>query len=479
MLNRLIGRKGGDISDGGLQTGGEGQGDEPPADPKDVLSREGMHEEDDRDLHIVENVRNGAVTGGQKDASELEVIRDSVKNFETGARPGEKVSRAELKLGRTPSADCQDENHGHLQTTKGMVRSRSDATDATVDSVKTLRESAQTKGEDEPRPFPSSSPPPAAVNLMVPPRTPPPKKSSHLQRPRNEGGDSDGTAPVDVRSRYDSHISIASSAHLSVYHTPRNSRMYGTSSSVTDNESGSPQGTRKLGQKTSVSTLGTDNDHALAPEMEVGQQPPPSGLPQQDARGALDLIPSKTETEAVASPVAADPPKTSVRARRRRSLSTASGQTLAGTKVRANRHLNGGDVDEGELQTPVRRHLDDLPSPPRPIQGFSLFYTSSLDGTNVQAVFEHIISRCSAKWDWDEYTHRMDELHARRRSRLLAGGAGVRRRRSIWENLRLTGRGSGKGAGDSDDDDDRMDEEMRRMVRLSDGKGDDLGGCCS
>lgn len=480
MLNRLVARRGGDTADGGLQTSGEGQGDEPPADPKDVLSREGMHEEDDRDLNLVEHTPNGATNGGQEEAAEHAVKRDSLEKFETGARPGEKVSRAEMQLGRDPSADCQDKDHGHLQTTKGMIRSRSDATDATVDSVKTIRENAKGKGGDEPRPFPSSSSPPPGSSLAVPPRTPPSKRSSHLQRPKNERGDSDGTAPVDVRSRYDSNISIGSSAHLSVYHTPRNSQMYGSSSSATENETGSPQGTRKLGQKSSVSTLGKDDDHDLAPQMEEQQQQqaPRSGLPEQDERGTLDLLPAKVETEAGPQPAIADSQETGRRVHRPRSLSTASGQTLAGAKVKAHRQLIGGENTEGELQAPVRKHLDDLPAPPRPIQGFSLFYTSSLDGTNVQAVFEHIISRCSAKWDWDEYTHRMDELHARRRSRLLAGGAGVRRRRSIWETLRLTGRGSGKGAGGSDDEEDRMDEEMRRMVRLSDGKGDDRSGCC-
>ncbi|PWN22335.1 P-loop containing nucleoside triphosphate hydrolase protein [Microstroma glucosiphilum] len=467
MLNRLIARRGGDNADGGLQTGGEGQGDEPPADPKDVLSREGMHEEDDRDLHIDEHVRNGAVNQEQTEGAEAGVIRDPMEKFEIGAKPGEKVSRADLKLGRSPSAECQDEIHGHLQTTKGMIRSRSDATDATVESVNTVRERARAEQEDKHRPFPSSSPPPSSGSLSVPPRTPPPKKSSHLRRPRNERGDSDGTAPVDVRSRYDSNISISSSAHLSVYHTPRNSQMYGTSSSATDNETGSPRGVRKLGQKASLSTLGKDDDPALAPETEKEQTAFRSGL-------LLEEDSNTRKTEATATPVAADPQKHSTPARRRRSLSTASGQTLAGAKAKVHRQLNGAEAAEGELQTPVRKHLDDLPSPPRPIQGFSLFYTSSLDGTNVQAVFEHIISRCSAKWDWDEYTHRMDELHARRRSRLLAGGAGVRRRRSIWETLR----GGWKGVGGSEDEEDRMDEEMRRMVRLSDGKGDDRGGCC-
>ena len=131
------------------------------------------------------------------------------------------------------------------------------------------------------------------------------------------------------------------------------------------------------------------------------------------------------------------------------------------------------------------------PPPPRPSRGFSLFYTSALTGENVQAVFKHVVSRVGHKWTYDEY-HSALQLQRRRRlaeeAKRKAGN-----RKSIWKStLRLSRVRGGNNDGrdgmidlastQEDEDIKRINDETRRMVRVSDGKADDaqrgLGGCC-
>lgn len=500
MLNKLVTRKG-MVDDGGLQTDGNGMGNEPPADPQEVLSREGIHEQDD--IHL--KGQSNSVDSPKGDGEIAEDIDDKLLP-ETGPRPGEMASRSELGLGRAPDAPTQDKTDDKDDTVKDETvhLEQPPAFAAKAQPITPKKTPTESRLQDV-HPFPAS----ATSNESSPttstsaPRTPPAKaspSSRHLghdlhantklssstrstSRPSSSAGDGSGSS-FD-RRRHESTVSVASSSHLSVYHTPRNSHY--APSSATGLSSYSPTKDKRktrigMGSnsratsQSSIKTAGRHDDDGDDEEEEdaetLGDDTAPT--PRLDQFDDL-TAPSEQQT---------------IRRSRRRAPSEASAQSILNSKQGlldddedVTKQKSKKEVNNKGGKQPV---LQPLAPPPEPIQGFSLFYTSALDGSNVDALFEHVVSRCSLKWDHDDYQRSgffqsQDVLDPTTSRRSLGGTSRkLKNRRSIWKSLAWRRRNSGME--EELGEEERMEEEMRRMVRLSDGKGDEaqrgLGGCC-
>lgn len=366
VLDALIERTGGAGQSGAAPTAAtattNGHGDGPPAKPEEVLSRQGIHKEDDRELGLDNGER-------EEDAA------------------------------ATPSAVPTAAPSSSHDTPNGSPRI------------------SKRTGGGGGLPFPSSTPPKT-----------PQKKTTAL--------------PPRERERLDSTISMASSSQLSVYHTPRNSHFFGST----------PTGSKRVG--------GGGNS-MLTPSSSVGNIAGwvAKGRQAQPVNGHAQAEDAMTTTSIATPRPAAQP--------RPRALSTASEQSITS-------HAN---------VEPTAATARQSSSPPHPTRGFSLYYTSALTGHNVQALFDHIVSRCHTKWTHDEY---YSTLQLQRRRRLAEmEKRKLENRRSLWRST-LGRFGSTRGIGaiemdsSADEEQNRIHNETRRMVRLSDGKADEAqGGCCA
>lgn len=515
-------------------------GDHSPADPMEVLAREGRHEEDDRDLgldsasdanlsgssgvHQQSNIADadahgnlsGLSIGDSPSVPEAEAAAAAERNDAAGARPGQMAGR---QNGREPDADCQDDRHSH--------RSRQSTSEATEETQHPSehRENNSTPSPGTPikshprknvdaslQPFPSSG---SAGSL---PRTPPsrsqlgPAPNGQLNAKEPKIGHASFTHSK--RDRLDSTMSLASTSQVSIYHTPRNSTLWDPASANLTHrgasESSNASTTVGLGQSpTRVShRQGQSHEGRLLPSSSLaGPSRSTSAatiIKHDSGDEEIESNDAMAKTARPSMPGAVESDRTITRHQasvgRRRALSTPSVQSL--NYESDTEHEDGVENSEraGEEQddsraaiSPERHQLSDLlpAAPPKPLDGFSLFYTSSLTGSNVREVFEHIVSRCARQWAWEDYEHNQAGMA----QRLLAEkerGQKAKKRRSFWETLGRKGKtakdislmngGQDHDAAAAAEEEERMHEEMRRMVRLSDGKGDDsqrmLGGCC-
>ncbi|KAE8225627.1 hypothetical protein CF319_g1669 [Tilletia indica] len=191
----------------------------------------------------------------------------------------------------------------------------------------------------------------------------------------------------------------------------------------------------------------------------------------------------------------------------------AAGTPTTGVPPVSNEHNNNPAVPSSvhhhhHQQSSARpaspTHLDPTdPEPPTLEEGFHLFLTSSKTGTNVSSVFEHVVSRVSARWAYEEWEEREYRRAVRewKMARRLERGEGVggagdasKGRKGRWMAIfgrgRQGGRVSGGGVGGVDGEwEDEEDEEeertriaVRRAIRVAAGKDSGAGpfrGCCT
>ncbi|CAO1637969.1 unnamed protein product [Parajaminaea phylloscopi] len=467
-------------------------GDERPADPMEVLAREGRHEEDDREL-IPE--RPGAERPGAERPGADSACSDQVEagvtgdasaelldpTFAAGVRPGEQAAR---QNGREPDASCQDSKHPHTDVHEdGDAETTITAADARPRATSPATPIKRAKEEAPLQPFPMSS-----SNTSIA-KTPPTRKQAtgvnNSLRPVH--GHSAGSR----RERFDSTMSMASTSQVSVYHTPRSSAFWQPNSRDAGAAGSHSASADTTVTGSSVSRDGSPSRGSRTREDEVQSASLLGAL--RKGNGQATTGKSSSKRPALSAPADSDHTITGIEptCNRPRALSSASIQSLPDV----NQELDGEAVDasghDHSQSVPQRHKLSDLipAAPPQPLNGFSLFYTSSLTGCNVEAVFEHVVSRCVRQWDWEEYEANLpgirEHLEAERERRRDAS-----KRRSFWGTLGRKQHGqaaSKKGLAEQLQDEaqareERTREEVRRMVRLSDGKGDDhqsrMGGCC-
>ncbi|CAO1614508.1 unnamed protein product [Sympodiomycopsis kandeliae] len=453
ILNDLVPRL--DESSRGMPTSSEdsvsdqqGKGDNPPAPPQDVLSREGIHEEDDRDLILSATPTSPHANGVNGKADPISPSAnegyDLRSKDETAAEEGQTEGNEPSTGIVTPKAN------GPVPSAAG----KSPANLVPSSSVKATnpRHNADLLA------FPSRSSPTSTDISATPttthlgPQTPPNKSAFRAAGVSK-------SSKEDKRNRFDSNISMASSSQLSVYHTPRNSHFFGGASPATIGRS------RNLSLTPSNGTNSTIGGHKHGADSIVDLQSTQNVQVDSVASGGETVTTNET-------PVPAHVPQKD----RRRALSEASIQTLASGNTTT--RPSGNAAEEG------------CPAPSPPARGFSLFYTSALTGTNVDLVFQHIVSRCRKQWDYEEY-HSYQHFQKRKQMIENERQRKASNRKSIWNTLKF--KQAPKTFFEIDDynnDNDihgyeefrRIQDEMRRMVRVSDGKADDaqkgLGGCC-
>lgn len=414
-------------------------GDAPPAPPHDVLSRQGIHKEDDRELGL--------------DASDLAAVdADGSSSIDAGK---DSASRSVEDPDMAPIAETQQ------YTIDEEPKPGSAAIPASAST-------SATSTRDVPAPGPVAFP---CHTPSSSPRTPT-KASMHM--------------PQSQRNRFDSNISMASSSQLSVYHTPRNSNFFGSTPATTTTATATTSNAGNAHRRylsssitpsaSSSSTIGLKGkgkgkDMMLMEEADGVQTTTTTTRSNGQDTTTAAVGASKNDTTA--------PPTL----RRPRALSTASEQSTIGAQSDGE-----GPTEESQQPLPRRR----LPHrPPLPTSGFSLFYTSALTGQNVHAVFEHIVSRCSRAWAHDDYYSTV-QLQRRRKLAEIEKQK-EDKRRSVWRNTFRLRKTSEDADGDAraafglntreEEELKRIQSETRRMVRVSDGKGDDaqrgFGGCCT
>lgn len=444
--------------------GREIHGDAPPADPHEVLAREGRHSEDDREL----SMDTGRIDAGDAEADEPE--RPEHQPQTNGQAAVDSTSAAAATSTKASPATP-------IKKPKSQVEEHSDH----LAFPKSSSSSHLGAGEDGSRP---------AV-----PQTPPTQLHPY----------SSGAQEGQPRNRYDSTLSVASSSHISVYHTPRNSTLWGGSrhagaDSVSDAETskpgsvsthnGSPLGTRKQQQQQQTpSMMGAESSDAKT--VNAGDISETRPAENQNADGNADDSVNRPQAQPSSRPAMLMPERSDRTVRRPRALSTPSMQSLAenegdeddrdtyqsrrGAKSTQRSTRSRRAATHGPDSSFRRQNWSDL-LPPRPLSGFSLFYTSAKTGTQVDSVFEHVVSRCVRQWEREEYQSAVEEQRQSQRAkeRSEERGGTKKRRSFFWGSGR---RGEAEGWGEEE----QMREETRRMVRLSDGKGDDnsiLAGCC-
>lgn len=482
FLNSLVPRRGSHVELAHLKR----QGDGSPAAPLEVLARHSRQEEDDSDL-IIEPLDQEEINSIS--ASSVNGDHPALPPAGAGPQSGQSAGQDEC---REPEVECQDAQHNrqtpdhdtrYTDMTVGESDQRSRATSPAMPIKR------PTEGDNFSQTFPTS----ASVRSMS--STSP----TRLQSLSNANGSLrfSHRAGGSKRDRYDSTRSTASASQISLYHTPRSSTFWNAGSSdksAVNRRSASVEST-VMGSSASPSHSPTRAGrtrgslaHSQASSLNVSRQTSATGLTSPGVDG--DGVVLASQRPALSAPAESNCTiKRAEPERCRRALSTPSLQSLA-EQEEEQQQLQTGQacVDEdasGRHQVPQRHRLSELipRPPPRPLEGFSLFYTSSLTGSNVEPVFEHVVSRCVRQWDWEEYQfnvagirERLEAQEERRR--------GASRRRSFWGTLGRKKYGAFQPAAmqETDAQEERMHEEMRRMVKLSDGKGEDSkgrpGGCC-
>lgn len=419
ILDSIVGR-GRSTDDTATTIGMDSSGDAPPAKPEEVLSRQGIHKEDDRHLGLPE-----------EDAEEEDVTpRGEPDERQAGLHSTEQDAKP-------PTAEAEE----HHPRSSSEEQHKSYSIDEQDDDTHTPQPPTPPNDQPTHLPFPSSSSSP-----KTPIKT---RLHAHTQR-----------------DRFDSNISMASSSQLSVYHTPRNSNFFGSSTLGVGQSAAS--GTRwnassAMLSSTASSSVGT-----------IGKGWPPKGKEREnghvDESPALNGRADQQDNSTTATTTTTIPIKP-------RRLSTASDQSIL--------DFSTDERDKRDAFSPS--------PPPHPSRGFSLFYTSALTGENVHAVFNHVVSRVGHRWTYEEYHSTLQLQRRRRLAELEKRKAG--NRESLWRSTLRLGRMGGGGGGDNgrdgmidllstqeDEDIKRINDETRRMVRVSDGKVDDaqrgLGGCC-
>ncbi|KAK0550008.1 hypothetical protein OC846_003842 [Tilletia horrida] len=182
-------------------------------------------------------------------------------------------------------------------------------------------------------------------------------------------------------------------------------------------------------------------------------------------------------------------------------LSDLAPQLNADAEGQGSSKQAGDAQPEQHMRSSSPTHLDPSDPEPRPLEeGFHLFFTSSKTGTQVGDVFDHIISRVSARWAYEEWEEREYKRAVRewKAARRLEGSAADATRGKRWlslfgkgrkgkERARASGQADeGEDEDDGDDEDERTKLAVQRAIRIAAGKDPGTGSnawsvrtCCT